>query len=108
MTINECEGARIGVILACARNGGTNNNVSVSACNGGKGAHGCSRSEDVGRREGGVRFFANAKGKKARLLMIAGDGSEERRRGMIVDEYEGDGVWCVAVHECKERALMLN
>ena len=53
MTINECEGARIGVILACARNGGTNNNVSVSACNGGKGAHGCLSNEEVSERAGG-------------------------------------------------------
>ena len=34
VTINECEEASIGVILACARNEGMNNNVHICSCSG--------------------------------------------------------------------------
>jgi hypothetical protein len=32
VAIHECEGARIGVLFACARNGGMNNNNNVNFC----------------------------------------------------------------------------
>ena len=50
---HECEGAIFGVLLACARNGGINNNVNICASNGGRGALGRLRIAKVGGRSGG-------------------------------------------------------
>jgi hypothetical protein len=46
VVINECEGASVGVLLACARNGGMNiTNVNACACKGEVDALGCLQSE---------------------------------------------------------------
>jgi hypothetical protein len=52
-----------------------NNKVHICACNGGRGARGCLRSEDVGRREGGR------------------DGGREGERAGGMAGMNGGGTW---------------